>query len=458
MAENHNNSSDKNSDGGQHFLTAEELRLGVFVIIDLPWFKHPFTLNSFKIKGEDQLRDLRALKLARYRYDPERSDPASIPLATGATATSVAASATSADADSAPPADAAAVTEPGSDDPAMRAKRERMANLNARREQVANVERAFTKATAVMKNLNRNLMARPKETLEDMGTVIGQMIDAFLDSPEATLHVMGDKAGGEEVYYHSLNVTILAMMLAKDMGLDATAARDLGVGAMVHDLGLMDIPDRVLKKPAEEYNNAERTLRQQHVEYGVAAAVKLGLGPGALAVIAQHHELADGSGYPKGIKGDAMTPAARLVALVNYYDNLCNPVDINKALTPHEALSYMFSRGRTKFDATALQLMIRSLGVYPPGSIVQLSNEALGVVTSINPKKPLRPWILVYDPKVPKEEAIMLDLEKEPEINITKSIRPALLPPKVAAYLNPRKRVTYFFDAGSGDSNSGANG
>jgi hypothetical protein len=80
---------------------------------------------------------------------------------------------------------------------------------------------------------------------------------------------------------------------------------------------------------------------------------------------------------------------------------------------------------------------------------VQLSNGSFAVVTSVNPKKPLRPWVLVYDESVPKEEAIMLNLETEPDLQILKSIRPALLSPKVAAYLNPRKRVTYFFDGGS---------
>jgi hypothetical protein len=141
-----------------------------------------------------------------------------------------------------------------------------------------------------------------------------------------------------------------------------------------------------------------------------------------------------------------MTEAARLVSLVNCYDNLCNPVNVKKALTPHQALSFIFAQRKTKFDTRALQLMIRSLGVYPPGSIVHLSNDMLATVTAVNPKKPLRPWILVYDEKIPKEEAIMLNLEDTPDITITKAIAPALLPPKAMAYLNPRRRVTYFFD------------
>jgi putative nucleotidyltransferase with HDIG domain len=327
--------------------------------------------------------------------------------------------------------------------PALQARRLLIAQ---RQQAIANVERAFGKAVATMKSLNRNLVSKPQETLSEMGELVGQMMDVFLDSPQATLHVMGDKVGGEEVYFHSLNVTILAMMLAKDLGFDAAVARDMGIGAMVHDVGLMDIPDVVLAKDPDEYNNAERSLRQMHVEYGTRIATKLGLTPGALAIVSQHHEFIDGSGYPKKLRGEQMTEAARLVALVNHYDNLCNPSNTKKALTPHQALSFIFAQRKTKFDSKALQLMIRSLGVYPPGSIVHLSNDMLATVTAVNPKKPLRPWILVYDEKVPKEDALMLNLEEAPDITITKAIAPSLLPPMAMAYLNPRKRVTYFFD------------
>ena len=426
-----------------HYLLGEQLRPGVFVILDLPWFQHSFTLSSFKIKTDAQVQELRALKLARYCYDPERSDAAAVANAQVPTL------------QPAPVAPDTPVPTPALD-PAMAAKHQRMAELVQWRSKVDNVERAFGKAAGVMKGLNRNLMAKPKETLEEMGEILTQMITAFLDSPDATLHVMGDKVGGEEVYYHSLNVTILSMMLAKDLGFTPEMARELGVGAMLHDIGLMEITDRVLKKNPEEYNNAERSLRAQHVDYGVAIGRKIGVSSHALAVIAQHHEMADGSGFPKNAKAEQMLPAARLVACVNHYDNLCNPFDINKAMTPHEALSFMYAKRRDKFDGKVLQLMVRCLGVYPPGTLVQLSNESLAVVTAVNPKKPLRPRVLVYDPQVPKDEAIVLDLEVETEINIAKSIRPALLTPKAAAYLNPRKRVTYFFDAGSGPAAPGA--
>jgi len=422
------------------YLTADQLHVGAFVILDLPWFKHSFTLNSFKIRSAEQLSELRALRLPRYRYDPARSDlppdapdraPGPSPIVPDQAASAI-----------------AIEPQPLVTDPAQAERQRRSAANQQRREHVEQVEKAFAKAATIMKNLNRNIHARPQETLLEMGALIGDMADAFLNCPDATLHVMGEKSGGEDIYFHNLNVTILAMMLAKELGFGPELACEMGVGAMLHDIGLFEIPDRISKKPASESTKAERNLRATHVDLGTKLGQRIGLTEQALAVVAQHHECVDGSGYPLGLKEAAMTPAARLVSLVNYYDNLCNPPDLARAMTPHEALSHMFAQCRSKFDARALQVLIRSLGVHPPGSVVQLSDQSLGVVTSVNPKKPLRPWVLVYDESVPKDEAVTLSLQDEPGLSILKAIRPSLLSPKVAAYLNPRKRVTYFFDAG----------
>lgn len=438
--------SEKNSGRKEHYASADQLRIGLYIYIDLPWFRHPFTLNSFKIRSEDQIRELRALKEPRFRYDPERSD---VPLTAPPPPPSPD------PATEPPPAEIAKVEEiePVKEeppaDPAMVEKIARIQQLQEHREAVVKMEQAFIEAANVMRNLNKNLMSRPKETLEAMGELIDQMVTVFLESPELTLQVMGEKCGGEEAYYHGLNVSILCMMLAKGLGFTTTQAKIMGTGAMLHDVGLVEIPDRVLKKKPEEYTKPEHALRAMHVEYGVKIAKQLGLPEEVLQIIAQHHELADGTGYPQGLKLEQISPLARVVSLVNFYDNLCNPVDIAQAMTPHEALSFMFAQRREKFDNKALQLMIRSLGVYPPGSIVKLSNEAIAMVVSINPQKPLRPWILLYDEAVPKEEAIMLNLETLPDLSIGKSIRPALLSPSVYAYLSPRKRVTYFFDGES---------
>lgn len=431
------------------YLTGDQLRMGVFVMIELPWLKHSFAVNNFKIRTDAQLRGLRALGLDRYRYDPIRSDQ----LTEWASVTDTASPHLS--MKDAPVNSSAESGEGDATNLAnVQRSKDKFQNLR-RRENVEQVEKAFAKAATVMKNLNRSIYSRPRETLEELGALIGDMTDAFLNCPDATLHVMGEKSGGEDVYFHSLNVTILAMMLAKELDFTPEEAREMGIGAMLHDIGLADIPDRVVKKSPGDSTRAEIHLRATHVDIGVNLGKRIGLSDLALTVVSQHHELADGSGYPLGIKVGEMTAAARLISLVNYYDNLCNPPDIARTMTPHEALSHMYAQYRSKFEARSLQILIRSLGVHPPGSIVQLSDQSLAVVTAVNPKKPLRPWVLVYDENIPKDEAITLNLEDEPAISIAKSIRPSKLSPKVAAYLNPRKRVTYFFDASSGGDSVG---
>ena len=414
-------------------VTPDQLCVGLFVHIDLPWFSHPFSFNSFKIRSAEQIKTLRELGVRQFRYDPERSDVQPRGMA-------------------AQPEPVAPPPEPIVEDPdtsaALASKRERIARLAQRKRQVLEVEKAFIKAAGVMRNINKNLFARPKECLEEAGELVNQMVVAFLDRPEAALHVMGEHAGGEESYFHGLNVSILSMMLAKDLDFTRPQCQRLGVGALLHDVGLADIPER-LARPRHDLSTPERNLRELHCEYGVRLGKQIGLPDAVLRIIAQHHELADGSGYPKRLKGEQIDPLARIVSLVNYYDNLCNPPDLAKAMTPHEALSLMFAQRRAKFDARALQVMIRSLGVYPPGSVVRLSNDALALVSSVNPVKPLRPWVTVFDPSVPRDEAIMLDLEQEPDINIAKALRPIHLPPEVYEYLSPRKRVTYYFDSDS---------
>lgn len=420
------------------YVAAENLCIGLYVYIDLPWFSHPFSFNQFKIRSNDQISTLRTLGVKRFRYDPDRSDPGVEANPLGAPDTHAA-------------NDDAASDEPLNQDPQELARLEHSKALKERREKMGQVEKAFLKAANIMRNINRSLLSRPRECMEEVGELVDQMTRAFLETPELTLHVMGEKAGGEEVYFHGLNTSILSMMLARELKLSAEEVRILGLGALLHDIGLMDIPDRVLKKSHDELTHAENELRKMHCEYGLRLGQKVGLPEQVLAVIYQHHEMVDGTGYPKGLKAAAIHPLAKIVALINYYDNLCNPPDLGKALTPHEALSLMFSQRRSKFDAPALQLLIRSLGVFPPGTIVKLSNDAFGVVQSVNPQKPLRPWVLVYDSTIPKEEAVVIDLEKEPELNISKAIRPIQLPNAVYEYLSPRKRVTYYFDADSGN-------
>ncbi|CAN7680367.1 DUF3391 domain-containing protein [Pseudoduganella sp. LjRoot289] len=416
-----------------------QLCVGLYVELDLKWFEHPFAFSRFKIKSEEQISTLRSLGLHSVRYKPELSD-VTPPPATGNAAGPSVASAAAARAASA----AAAATEAS---PAMLAKRAMLERLKLHRADAARVEAAFTNTARAIRDIEKNLFSRPEESFKQAIVLVTQITDSILSAPELAIHVMGDTAGNEELYFHSLNVTTLAMMIAREVGLPAEVVNLLGLGALFHDIGRKNIPDKILTK-TEPYSTAEQNLYEMHAQYGAEMAQRMKCVPAVAAIIHDHHELFDGSGYPRKLKGEAIGVLARIVAIANYYDSLCNPFNIANAVTPHEALSMMFAKHRAKFDPKLLQMFIRCLGVYPPGTVVQLSNGMTGMVATVNTARPMKPMVVVYDPAVPRQEAIMVDLERETELNIVKALRPGQVPPEAYAYLSPRKRVSYYFDAG----------
>ena len=436
----------------EHSITVDQLQVGVYVYLDVGWMQHPFSFNNFKIRDEAQLKTIRELGLKLVRWDPARSDLK--PLAKGA------GSAVAPPEQAAPVAavqdaaqDAAHAAEHSTEHAAAQAammadKRARIQALTEHREKIAMVEQAFTSAASVVRSIGKTIYSQPAKTIAEAGQLVGDMVDALLVAPDLAIQVMAEKPGAEDVYFHSLNVSVLAMIVARELNLPADVVKLVGIGSLFHDIGLNEVPAKILNNPGT-LSKPERDFREMHCQYGLDIGKKAGLAQTALNIIYQHHEHFDGSGYPRKLKGEAIDPLARLVALVNAYDNLCNPVNIAQALTPHEALSLMFSKHRALFDPKLLQVFIRFMGVYPPGTVVGLSNEALGLVIKVNAARALKPTVIVYDADIPKSEALILDLGNEPDINISRAIRPALLPPAVFDYLSPRRRVSYYFDAGA---------
>lgn len=425
-----------------HRLSMDQLRVGLYIHLDLKWFEHPFAFSHFRIKSEEQIRIIRSLGLPTVRFSPELSEGSPPPRLV---------------APPTPDLGAAALPTAGTEpalSPAMLAKRVMMEQMRLRRLAAERIENAFANTANTIRDIEKNIYSKPLETVQQATKLITEITDSILSAPELAIHVMGDKMGGEELYFHTLNVTMLSMMMARDIKLPADVVGVLGMGALLHDIGRKEVPNKILMK-TEALTQAERNFYEMHCQYGVDMGQRLRLTPAVLAIIREHHELFDGTGYPAKLKGESTSLLARIVVIANYYDELCNPPAIADALTPHEALSLMFAKLRGKFDPKLLQVFIRCLGVYPPGTIVQLSNGAIGMVATVNTARPMKPMVVVYDADVPKEEAILFDMERETEVNIAKAIRPAQVPREVYNYLSPRKRISYYFDAASARPDAG---
>lgn len=405
-------------------ISPEQLRVGLYVHLDLSWWEHDFTFSNFKIRDEHQLKALRDLGLAQLRYEPARSDCDPLPLP--------------------PPA---ARPEPAPQAPASAeelARQARAAKLGVLRKRLAEVDRRFIQASQQVKSLNQTLRNQPEEAVKLAGEVVRDLVDALSGEDGAALHSINGKAS-EDAYFHSLNVTVLSVMLGRQLGYDSEACHSLGLGALLHDIGKLEIPSKVLLK-TEPLTRPEQKLLQMHCEFGVRRGQQLMLDDEVLRIIHEHHEHCDGSGYPRGLREAAIGRLSRLVTIANTFDNLCNPPNPRDGLSPHEALALMFKQHRERFDDVALRAFVRCMGVYPPGSLVQLEDERHALVLAMHPTLPLRPTLILYEPSIPKAEALIVNLEHEPQLAIARSLRPSQLPPEALEYLNPRQQLTYYVD------------
>jgi putative nucleotidyltransferase with HDIG domain len=410
------------------YISPDQLCIGLYIQLELAWWEHNFAFSNFKIKDEAQITALRALGLERLRYDPARSDCPPL---------------------SASPAPLVAEPEAAPTlSPQQQASLARADKLKALRKRLAEVDRKFVQASQQVKTLNQTLRSRPEDAIKQAGEVVGAMVETLLGGSGVVLHSINSKAA-EDSYLHSLNVTVLALLLGRQLGLDSEDCHILGLGALLHDIGKLEVPSKVLLK-SEPLTRPEQQLLQLHCEFGLRMGQKLMLDDEVLRIIHEHHEYCDGSGYPRQLREAAIGRLSRLVCIANQFDNLCNPLNPRDGLSPHEALALMFKQHSARFDAVALKAFIRVMGVYPPGGLVQLDDQRYGLVLGINPSQPLKPTLIVYDAAVPKNEALIIDLAQEPRLGIAASLRPAQLPREALEYLNPRQQLSYFVEPTQG--------
>ncbi|MFG6415862.1 HD-GYP domain-containing protein [Roseateles sp. DC23W] len=415
-------------------IDVNQLTVGMFIHLDLGWMSHPFPLSSFKIVSTDQLLTLRRLGLTQVRWSPAKSDLATQP---NPAPLDEAAPASTAGGD--PRADG---TVPTPEELAREAHRSALA---AQREALRLCEQQYGEATDAFRGVMDQVASDPHQARKQAEGLTAALLDKMLVEGDLNMRLLNEAAGDRSTA-HALNVCIVALLLGRSFGLGRDEMMDLGVGALLHDVGKLEVAAR-LRHRDESFTSAETQAYQQHVAKGVAIGQAMGLAPGPLLIVAQHHEHADGTGFPQRINMDRMSTGARIVALVNRFDGLCNPLITSKAMTPHEALSLMFAQGRNRFDATMLNAFIRMMGVYPPGSTVQLTDDRYALVVSVNSARPLKPRVMVHDLKVAKEEALILNLEDMPDLGIRRSLKPQFLPRAALDYLSPRARIAYFFDA-----------
>jgi putative nucleotidyltransferase with HDIG domain len=375
-------------------LGVDELQLGMYVTeLDRPWKESKFMFQGFEIRTLDELTELR--RLCQHVFIE-----VDIPQHNAQRHTAAAA----------PPA-ALSLTDAAAPRP-RRIGYEILDRLVGKRTQPpryadrTSVEEEMPAAEA-LRAQTRELIdgfwedARLGRSLDIPGAreTVANIVQSVLRNPDALLWLNELKNQDAYTALHSLRVCVLALAFGRHLELDEAGLNMLGLGALLHDVGKTKVPLDILNKPGS-LTPAESELMRAHVPHGVALLEGARNVPAeAVEVVKWHHERFDGSGYAFGLHGDQISLFGQIGAIVDTYDAITSDRCYHRGMSAHDALRKMYEWRRKDFHDRLVEQFIQCMGVYPLGSIVELSTGSIGVVISANRLRRLRPRVaLVRDP------------------------------------------------------------
>lgn len=386
----------------------EQLSVGMYVhSLDLAWYEHPFWSRRFLIRDQSDLEallnagpkvividDSKGVGLSTSSETETSLEPGSTDVAS--------ASETSSETDLYKTSSSKAATN-RSNTPQMpsafmtpEAEIRRTPLLgDARAAEMRRATKMLERSKTEVINLFEDARLGKAINTDKISSLVSQISKSVNKDPSIILNVARLKSKDEYTYLHSVSVCALMINLGRRLGLDEAVVQDLGLAGMLHDLGKMSIPDIILNKPGK-LDDDEWTVVRSHPEKGHAILLQADCGtPTALDVCLHHHEKMDGTGYPFRIPGENISLAARMAAICDVYDAITSQRSYNKPLSGAMALAKMMS-WRGHFDPDLLRAFVESLGIFPIGSIVHLTNETLAVVIGEDPEDYSMPLVRIF--------------------------------------------------------------
>ena len=406
-------------------LPVHKLLVGLMVDLELSWTQHPFLFSKFKISSKADIAVIKQLGLTEVTVFPEQSD---IQVAQQSKK------------DKEPEVEEKPkeLTEKK-----WEAKRTRIERADKYRKKRSSVAKKYKEQAAMVRKLTHELKTEPANAIHNAIELVDTIAEEFDRENDFLTNLVNLGSGQHTLYNHNINVTILSMSLASVRGIRGEQLRLLARGALLHDVGKVELPGPILNKKTK-LNKAELGVYRQHSQIGRRLCELAQDTPKeVLQIIELHHEFLDGSGFPHQYKSDQIPELVRIVAVANTYDNLCNPPDISTALTPKIALATMYSKYKDQLDHELVQCFISTLGVYPPGSVVRLNDESIALVVSVDPRDMLSPEVLLYNPDIPPLQALIINLKEHDDLKIDKVLRPGQYPKRVYEYLGIEERLGY---------------
>ena len=298
----------------------------------------------------------------------------------------------------------------------------------------------YAQTTQALGKLFDDLTYSEHISIQEVEVVVQIMVESMVRNPDALMLVSRFRQEDETAYAHGLSVAIYMVALGRHLGLPIDILERLGSVGLLLDIGKTRLPREVLQKEGR-LSSVELETMKNHVQIGLDILKNTpNMHPDIMEGIAQHHERENGSGYPAGISKDNLGLFGRMAAITDTFSAMTNPRPYAKAIPAYQALHTMSNWGKEYFHAPLVEQFIHAIGIFPVGSMVELSTGEVAVVVSHNKVRRLKPRVMIISDKnkVQSESPTTLDLLHPPA---TYETSPTILTglPTGAYGLNPRE-------------------
>ncbi len=358
----------------QEKVSVQDLVQGMFVArLDRPWVGTPFPIQGFHIRNYDDIRQLGSL--CRYVYIDVIKSRVSLKDIRKRSLKS-------------PPDEPRRMSR-------IKAGEASYPPTRSLKQEVSAAGSLHDDVARAIEQLMSGLECGKPVQLSSTRKLARRMVDSIVRNPDAAMWIARIRNQDAFLYGHCVRASIWAITFARHLELSRERLENLATGVMLCEVGYTRLP-KALSGRLRGMSPAEHELVRQHVAYGVEILKELkGINDEILSVVQMHHERFDGSGYPKGLKGGQIPLLGQIAGIVDVYDILTMPRDDREALSPTVAMTRLHDMIDTEFQQELIEEFIRAIGIYPTGTLVELSTGEIGIITEQNSERRLRPRILL---------------------------------------------------------------
>lgn len=351
-----------------------DIELGMYVTrLDRPWLETPYLFQGFHIKSQEDIDEL--MKYCDYVFvDVELSEII----------------------EKKTPQFSAIVQSDDEEKRLLINARPRIYKDETTREAELTTARESHQALSnVAEDIMKYISSNKKLDLPMLEQAINPMVDSIIRNPDAFSWLTRMKFRDAYTYNHSVSASVWATTFGRHLGLPKQDLQSLAMGALLFDVGKMKLPDKLINN-TKRYNQYEFKLVKKHVEYSTEIVSSIdGVNDTVIDMVKNHHERHNGSGYPRGLKGDAISIFGKIAGIVDCYDAIISERPFATPLSPHEAVKKLYEWRNIDFQAELVEQFIQVVGIYPVGTIVELSDGQIGVIVAQHKMWRLRPQVML---------------------------------------------------------------